>query len=120
MTHDEQRQEERERVGAFLRELIALSRKHNIWIDGCGCCGSPYLTFGDDPQWRHFPEIETGPDGVDRLTRDPVDHTDRIYFVRPPTRKSDRVYDELTPWAPAERSPPSDNHLVPKELNGGA
>lgn len=28
----------------FLKELAKLSEKYNIYIDGCGCCGSPYLT----------------------------------------------------------------------------
>ena len=27
----------------FLSELIVLTRKHGIKIDGCGCCGSPFL-----------------------------------------------------------------------------
>lgn len=28
---------------AFLKELAALSFKHKIIIEGCGCCGSPRL-----------------------------------------------------------------------------
>lgn len=32
---------------AFLIELTALSRKHNIVVSGCGCCGSPYLVEAD-------------------------------------------------------------------------
>ena len=28
---------------AFLAELSLLSNKYKIIIDGCGCCGSPYL-----------------------------------------------------------------------------
>jgi hypothetical protein len=35
---------ERQKLDAFLAELAALSRKHGIWISGCGCCGSPILT----------------------------------------------------------------------------
>ena len=27
----------------FLNELTALTKKYKISIDGCGCCGSPYL-----------------------------------------------------------------------------
>lgn len=27
----------------FLKELAALSQKYDIYIGGCGCCGSPYL-----------------------------------------------------------------------------
>ena len=32
---------------AFLLELTALSRKHNIVIGGCGCCGSPWIDKED-------------------------------------------------------------------------
>ena len=32
-----------EEVSKFMAELEALSRKHNIVIGGCGCCGSPFL-----------------------------------------------------------------------------
>lgn len=32
-----------ENVTEFLNELTLLSRKYNIKIAGCGCCGSPYL-----------------------------------------------------------------------------
>ena len=33
----------------FLSELGALSRKHGIWVSGCGCCGSPFLVEEDAP-----------------------------------------------------------------------
>ena len=33
-----------EREKEFLKELTELSHKHKIFIGGCGCCGSPYLT----------------------------------------------------------------------------
>ena len=33
----------KEEVSKFMVELEALSRKHNIVIGGCGCCGSPFL-----------------------------------------------------------------------------
>jgi hypothetical protein len=32
---------------AFLIELTALSKKHGIAVDGCGCCGSPFLNTID-------------------------------------------------------------------------
>lgn len=28
----------------FLRELTKLSKKHGVAIDGCGCCGSPFIS----------------------------------------------------------------------------
>lgn len=32
-----------ENIDLFLQELTKLSKKYNIVIGGCGCCGSPYL-----------------------------------------------------------------------------
>lgn len=32
-------------VANFLAELSKLSEKYNIFIGGCGCCGSPYLEY---------------------------------------------------------------------------
>ena len=31
-------------AAAFMSELQALTKKYKIAIDGCGCCGSPFLT----------------------------------------------------------------------------
>lgn len=31
------------RIRMFLQELTALSDKYDIYIDGCGCCGSPWI-----------------------------------------------------------------------------
>jgi hypothetical protein len=36
-----------ERVVSFLKDLDELTRKHQIIIQGCGCCGSPYLSSLD-------------------------------------------------------------------------
>ena len=35
-------------MNKFLEELSNLTKKYNISIDGCGCCGSPYLTRLED------------------------------------------------------------------------
>ena len=65
----------RSQMNKFLEELSELTKKYNISINGCGCCGSPYLTsleneagIGDDLYWNietnsyevdsHLPEIE--------------------------------------------------------------
>jgi len=47
---------------AFLAELTELSRKYQLTISGCGCCGSPflekltepgkYIARGDDLRWE--------------------------------------------------------------------
>lgn len=35
-------------VEAFLDEYEALCSKHGLFVEGCGCCDSPYLeTVGD-------------------------------------------------------------------------
>ncbi len=35
-----------EKKELFLHELSELSKKYDIYIYGCGCCGSPYLIKG--------------------------------------------------------------------------
>lgn len=37
-----------DQVVLFLADLTALTQKHGIEIDGCGCCGSPYLWATND------------------------------------------------------------------------
>lgn len=32
-----------ERITKFLKELTDLCDKYDIYIKGCGCCGSPWL-----------------------------------------------------------------------------
>jgi hypothetical protein len=43
------------KLEAFLHELAELSKKYEIYIDGCGCCGSPFLIEGE-------PEYDGGGD----------------------------------------------------------
>lgn len=34
---------DKERLENFLKELSDLSKKYDLWIKGCGCCGSPWI-----------------------------------------------------------------------------
>lgn len=34
---------EETRINHFLKELAYLSKKYNLYIEGCGCCESPYI-----------------------------------------------------------------------------
>lgn len=36
-----------ERLEKFLRDLSELSEAYDLWIGGCGCCGSPYIMKGN-------------------------------------------------------------------------
>lgn len=36
-------------IDSFLKELSELTQKYGIVIEGCGCCGSPYLIDIDIP-----------------------------------------------------------------------
>jgi len=37
-------------IEKFLVELKKVSLKYDIWIGGCGCCGSPYLYSKEDKE----------------------------------------------------------------------
>ena len=41
-------------LSEFMDGLTELSKKHNLWINGCGCCSSPWVAPLDD----HLPEYE--------------------------------------------------------------
>lgn len=39
--------DKKQNLEQFLKELSELSAKYDLWIGGCGCCGSPYIDTGD-------------------------------------------------------------------------
>ena len=48
----------------FLTELSALTKKYGIRIDGCGCCGSPWLEddhrqYGECLDWDNEAQAYT-------------------------------------------------------------
>lgn len=64
-----------EKVKAFLEELTLLSRKHEIKIDACGCCSSPWL--------EEVPQCST------RFYE--VDDNNNMLCFREPTGKKDET-----------------------------
>lgn len=40
----------------FVKELTELSKKYGVYISGCGCCDSPYLT--NEKQWCTEGELQ--------------------------------------------------------------
>lgn len=36
--------EKKENEAQFLRQLSKLTNDYGLLVDGCGCCGSPFLT----------------------------------------------------------------------------
>lgn len=57
-----------DKVAAFLKELSALTRRYKIGIAGCGCCGSPFLTFVRDTKGRAYAVSELD-DGLSFQTK---------------------------------------------------
>lgn len=49
----------RKRIEAFEKELEALSIKHGVTVDACGCCGSPWLVDQLTEHFEHYspPEL---------------------------------------------------------------
>lgn len=57
-------QEEKDRVAKFLVELAALSKKHGVKVDSCGCCDSPWLKTNETIDPRAFYAITVEDDGL--------------------------------------------------------
>lgn len=39
----EQDEQDRARLRAFLKDLSKISEKWGMYVQGCGCCGSPWI-----------------------------------------------------------------------------
>lgn len=50
----------------FLIELALLSKKHGLFVVGCGCCGSPYLELLTEEEMA-CPEAGYLPPGKDGM-----------------------------------------------------
>ena len=43
-----------QRLRDFMEELKAISARHSVYIGGCGCCDSPWLTAeGPHTTWEY-------------------------------------------------------------------
>ena len=38
----------------FLKELSELSTKYDLYIGGCGCCGSPWIASKDSKRYEFY------------------------------------------------------------------
>lgn len=73
-----------EAARAFILELEALTRKHGISVDGCGCCGSPFLSTVDNPSCK-----ESGYSVI-------KDTFEELGWLAPPTDNTSRdFYDSM-------------------------
>lgn len=53
--------EQKARIEVFLHELTGLCEKYDIYIKGCGCCGSPWLEdFKNGKQYDNLTITESG------------------------------------------------------------
>ena len=51
---------DQERYREFLKGLVKLTKKTGLVIDGCGCCGSPWLANLDDSDYAGYACEEDG------------------------------------------------------------
>ena len=42
----------------FLKELADLSKRYDLWIAGCGCCGSPSASSINDDELQEYEASE--------------------------------------------------------------
>lgn len=56
---------EEERIAALLADLTELSRRHGMYIVGCGCCDSPFLFEFEEGDREGFYRME--PEGKEQI-----------------------------------------------------
>lgn len=49
--------EEEKKVIEFLRDYTVLCKKYKIGLNGCGCCGSPFLKYRYENKKRYICDI---------------------------------------------------------------
>jgi len=52
---------------SFLKEYEQLCKKYKMGIQGCGCCGSPYLIYYKDNQIQYINDVLYD-DDLDKIT----------------------------------------------------
>jgi hypothetical protein len=41
------------KINSFLNDLTRLSIKYNLYIGGCGCCGSPFISEDSESNYLY-------------------------------------------------------------------
>lgn len=85
-------------VDAFLRDLTGITNKHGITINGCGCCGSPFLGKVHQSVIRY----------ADNGASDPEDSVGRGSWLRPifgENAQASEVDQDKSPWTKSDLSP---------------
>lgn len=56
-----------QKLSSFLQELSQLSVKYDLYIGGCGCCGSPHLSPAGQVPYQNDVAGHYATDGTDNL-----------------------------------------------------
>lgn len=53
-----------DKVRPFFTELEALCKKYKVQLNGCGCCSSPYVTYGSHSH-ESIGDVNVGENGLE-------------------------------------------------------